>query len=94
MLALSIPFFEIVGMMGVLQFLLAFLLLQLDKLTTRTLTYQLLNAIGAALILYSLCFRFNLSAVTIETCWLLISIYGVVRILSRTDKPDPNGEAR
>jgi predicted membrane protein len=86
MLALSIPFFEIVGMIGVLQILMAFLLLQLDKLTTRTLNYQLLNAFGAAFILYSLCFRFNLSALTIEACWLLISIYGIVRIVSDSGK--------
>ena len=39
--------------------------------------YTLANAVGAALILYSLVFDFNLSAVIIETSWLAISLYGM-----------------
>ncbi len=76
---------EIVGIVGVLQILLAYFLLQLERLSTKTLTYQLLNAIGAALILYSLCYSFNLPAFVIELCWLLISLYGILRILKSNE---------
>jgi len=85
---MPVPFFEIVGILGVAQILTAYFLLQLGKVTTQQLSYQVLNAIGAAMVLYSLCFRFNLSAFTIETAWLLISVYGIAKVLKR--QSDPN----
>ena len=39
----------------------------------------MLNALGSAGILFSLAFRFNLSATLIEAAWFAISVYGLVR---------------
>ncbi len=82
------PFHEVIGIVGVLQILLAYALLQLDRITTRQLVYQLLNAFGAALILYSLFHEFNRSAFIIESCWLLISLYGIFRNLMACNAGD------
>ena len=54
--------FDLVGFVGVLLIIAAYLLLQLDKLPSSSPSYSLLNAGGALLIIVSLIFKFNLSA--------------------------------
>ena len=43
--------------------------------------FSIFNAIGAAFILVSLYFEFNLSAALMEGVWLLVSLYGLWRAL-------------
>lgn len=38
-----------------------------------------MNALGAALVIISLCFDFNLSAFVIEAFWVVISLVGIGR---------------
>ena len=73
--------FDLVGNIGVLLMVVAYLLLQLEKLSSSALSYLLLNAIGAVLVIVSLMFRFNLSAFFMEAFWLLISLYGLTKSL-------------
>jgi paired small multidrug resistance pump len=69
------------GLLGVVLVLTAFLLLQAHKLSGQGLIYQLMNLIGALGIILSLSFgSFNLSAFLQEVAWLLISLYGIVRM--------------
>ena len=76
--------FDLVGNLGVLLMVIAYLLLQLEKLSSSALSYLLLNAVGAVLVMISLMFRFNLSAFLMEAFWLLISLYGLTKpLLSR-----------
>jgi paired small multidrug resistance pump len=67
----------IVGLAGTLLVLVAFFLLQARKLHGNGLTYQLLNAIGAAAIIVSLFYAFNLASMLLEIAWLAISVYGM-----------------
>jgi hypothetical protein len=73
--------FDLVGNFGVLLMVVAYLLLQLEKLSSSALSYLLLNAVGAVLVMISLMFRFNLSAFLMEGFWLLISLYGLAKPL-------------
>ena len=57
--------------------LTTYLVLQLGRLPSNSLSYSGLNAVGAALILVSLVFEFNMSAFLIELFWLLISLVGI-----------------
>lgn len=70
---------DLLGNLGVLFILVTYLLLQLEKIDVSSLLYSALNAAGAGLILYSLLYDFNLSAFLIESAWLAISLYGLVR---------------
>ncbi len=74
--------FDLVGNLGVLLMVIAYLLLQLEKMASSAVSYLLLNAVGAVLVIISLMFRFNLSAFLMEAFWLLISLYGLTRSLS------------
>lgn len=76
--------FDLVGNFGVLLMVIAYLLLQLEKLSSSALSYLVLNTVGAILVIISLMFRFNLSAFLMEAFWLLISLYGLAKpLLSR-----------
>tara|TARA_B110000977_G_scaffold132746_1_gene169093 strand:- start:619 stop:867 length:249 start_codon:yes stop_codon:yes gene_type:complete len=73
--------YDFVGNLGVLCVLGTYLSLQMGRLALNGLMYSLINGVGALLILVSLFFNFNLSSVTIEVVWLLISAYGIVKHL-------------
>jgi uncharacterized membrane protein YfcA len=72
---------DFVGNLGVVVVLVTYLLLQMDRMAATSLTYSITNAIGAVLILISLAQDFNLSAVIIESVWLIISIFGMARTI-------------
>ena len=72
---------DFVGNLGVAMILATYFLVQIRKLDATGLTYISLNFLGAALILYSLLFDFNLSAFIIEFVWALISLVGLRRFL-------------
>lgn len=70
---------DIVGSIGVLLVLLSYILLQFDRIKHNELSYSLINFIGAACILYSLLFKFNLPSFIIEVVWLVISFFGICK---------------
>jgi multidrug transporter EmrE-like cation transporter len=70
---------DFVGNVGVVILMITYLMLQLNKLPSDGLAYSLLNAIGASLIVISLLFDFNLSALLVEVFWVLISFVGIYR---------------
>ena len=70
---------DLVGNVGVVVLMITYLMLQLNKLRSDELAYSLLNAIGASLIVVSLLYDFNLSALLMEVFWVLISFVGIYR---------------
>jgi membrane-associated HD superfamily phosphohydrolase len=80
---LDYSWFDLIGNIGVLLMVVAYLLLQLEKLSSSAVSYLLLNAVGATLVIISLKFRFNLSAFLMEAFWLLISLYGLTKTALR-----------
>jgi len=70
---------DFVGNVGVVIIVVAYLLLQLDKIRSSDLAYSVLNAVGASLIVASLIVDFNLSALLMEVFWVLISFIGIGR---------------
>lgn len=76
---MTFTIFDILGTLGVAMIIVTYVLLQTGRLQSTQLSYSLLNAVGAALILISLYYSFNLSAFIVEAFWLIISVYGIVR---------------
>lgn len=76
-------FHDFIGNIGLVLLLGTYLLLQLGKIDSTRLLYSLLNALASLLIGTSLLFAFNMSAFLVEAFWLVISLYGVARCLSR-----------
>ena len=75
--SMNFDLFDLAGFIGVLLIVIAYLLLQLDKLPSSSLSFSLLNAAGSLLIMLSLVFKFNVSAFLIEVFWFLISLLGL-----------------
>ena len=85
--------FDLVGNVGVLLMVIAYLLLQMRKISGTAVSYLALNIIGAVFVIISLTLRFNLSAFLMEVFWLLISLYGLARTLAfRRAELNPAGE--
>lgn len=80
---MSVSWHDVLGGIGVLFILLAYLLLQLERVSPTRPPYLLANGLGSFLILVSLVNDFNLSAFAIEAAWFLISVYGLMRCLNR-----------
>lgn len=78
--------YEITGLIGVFLTLLAYLLLNMEKLRQNSFSYLLLNAIGAIMILVSFIKHWNIASFTIEISWLLISVYGLMRVYSKNSQ--------
>ena len=76
-------FSDFIGNIGVALILLAYLLLQLQKLDAHDARYSLMNGFGAAFVLVSLYSDFNLSAAVIQVFWLVISGVGLYRARER-----------
>ncbi len=77
-------FYEVadpVGLVGVVFLLFAYFFLSTGRWISDSFSYQIYNLIGAVLILYSLCFHWNLSSFVIEIAWVAISIIGLIRII-------------
>ena len=83
---MNYTWYDLAGNIGVLMMVIAYLLLQLEKLSSTAVSYLLLNAAGAVLVIVSLTFHFNLSAFLMEVFWLLISLFGLSKPLFRRPK--------
>ena len=70
-----------VGILGAALIVITYLLLQVGRIDSQSLSFSAANGLGAAAIIYSLYFEFNLGAFVIEAFWLAISLYGVYRAL-------------
>ena len=69
--------YDVLGNIGVFLIILTYFLLQIRKLSSESLLYSVLNALGASLIVVSLLFDFNLSAFIVEAFWVIISVIGI-----------------
>ncbi len=74
---------DLIGNAGVALMLLAYLLLQIGRLTGDDIVFSVLNGVGATMVLVSLSEEFNLSAFIMEAFWLLISVYGLASALKK-----------
>ena len=75
----NLSFSDIVGVIGTIMLILAYLLLQAGHFKSNGWTYLYMNLFAAIFILFSLCFHFNLASFIIEIFWIAISIYGIIK---------------
>lgn len=82
-MTITLTSMDVVGSAGVLLTLIAYGLLHSEVWRAGTLAYSLANVVGSALILASLVGQWNFSAFAMESCWLVISLFGVGRSFHR-----------
>lgn len=79
----SITLTDLIGFMGVACVLGAYFSLQAEWLKSDDLRYLTINACGAVLLIVSLLSTMNLASMVIEICWLSISVFGILKTLTR-----------
>ena len=67
----------VVGLIGVVCYLLAYALMQMRKLTIDSYGYACLNIAGGIFGLYSLSHDFNLAAAISQAMWLIFTLVGM-----------------
>lgn len=72
-------FSDLIGLLGVTIILISYFLLQIDRLSSKSSMYSMLNLVGAIFLLISLYYNWNLPSVIIEIFWIAISVYGLVK---------------
>jgi hypothetical protein len=75
--------YNTVGLFGDVLVIIAYYLLHVDKLKPHSFMYASLNLVGAVLVLFSLFFEWNLPSVFIESAWVIISFYGLIKDLKK-----------
>ena len=71
------------GLLGAACIVLDYFLLNTGRLHSETYTYQALNILGAAGILVSLHYTFNLATFFLEIIWVSIAVYGICKLYLR-----------
>jgi hypothetical protein len=64
---------------GAIVILIAYAGHQLGKMSPRSLTYNLLNALGSGILAYIAFFPFKLGFAVLEVTWAVISIWAIFR---------------
>lgn len=72
--------FEWAGYLGVAFYIGSYVALQTGLIPGVGYGYATLNLIGAALVLVSLTFAFNMASAMIQISWICISLFGIARI--------------
>jgi hypothetical protein len=75
---------DIGGVIGVALMLFAYAGGQIGRLNMTRLPALLMNLVGSLLVLWSLSFKFNLSAALMEGAWALVALYGLVKLIGRS----------
>lgn len=83
---------DFIGILGVAVIVIAYILLQTEKIDSRDLSFSVLNALGALLIIVSLLYDWNLASFIMEFTWMMISLYGVFKYYSMKSAAKNDGE--
>lgn len=80
---------EGLGYIGVVLILLSYWMLQNNRFPRDLLGYSVMNLIGALLVIISLCFTPNTSALIIEGAWVIMSAIAIVKALRERAQSKP-----
>lgn len=75
--------YEIIGWTGTSAILLAYLLVSTKRLKADDKKYQILNLVGAIGIIVNSGVHGTIPSVGLNVVWLLIAIYGLVRVVNK-----------
>jgi hypothetical protein len=81
-----IDVWDLLGLTGVLVMNVSYIKVQLRRDYAKTLSFSLLNFIGAALLILSLLNKWNVAAVASNAIWAATSVYGIYRCLKYKHK--------
>jgi len=82
---------QIIQLAGSVLILAAFLAAQLDRLTTRSMAYLMLNMVGSAVLAVLAAMGRNYGFLLLEGVWAIVSAAGIVAVV-RASRPKTAGD--
>ncbi len=79
---MTLDFANIVGLIGSFMMIVAYGYSNLAK-TINFLTFNLLNLVGALLLIASLTVHFNMASMALEIVWAVIALFGLISALRK-----------
>ncbi len=76
-----VDIYEAVGLVGTFLYLLSFAVLQYKPKFSEDTRYWYINIVASICVLFSLYFYWNLAAVIGNLSWLVIGLFGLVRLM-------------
>jgi predicted membrane protein len=76
---MQLSLIDLIGILGVIIIIIGYMLLQLEKIDAKDLSFSILNTLGALLIIISLLYAWNLPSFIMEFTWMMISLYGIFK---------------
>ena len=76
---MQLSLIDLIGIVGVIIIIIGYMLLQLEKIDAKDLSFSVLNSFGALLIIISLIYDWNLASFIMEFTWMMISLYGILK---------------
>lgn len=76
-----IDIYEAIGLLGTFLYLFSFAILQYKPKFSEDARYWYLNIAAAICVLFSLYFYWNLAAVIGNLSWLVVALFGLVRLM-------------
>lgn len=77
---------DIIGWAGSVAVVLAYALLSMDKLTSRSLLYQWLNIAGSICLIINTAVHYAYPSTFVNIIWLIIAALAIVKILRTKSK--------
>lgn len=81
--AVSVDFYEAVGVIGFVVYVVNYMLLTFEKICSEHVTFFVLNWIAASCVLVGLSASFNLASAMIQVFWILVSTVAIIIRLRR-----------
>lgn len=81
----------LIGLLGTVFCVGAYGLLTFERITANSITFHGLNMVGAVLLLTSIAYDFDwgdFGGVLIEVCWIVISVFGLTKLLLNSKRED------
>jgi len=75
--------YNLIGLAGVFFVLLAYFLLQTNKVTSKDWSFSIYNLLGSAGIVISLIKHWNLSAFIVEVFWTIITMHAIYKLAKK-----------
>ncbi len=78
---------QLISLGGALLILLPFAAVQLNRLSSRSMPYQVMNLVGSSALTAVAIINIQYGFILLEGVWALVSLYGLVSVFHRNSEP-------
>ena len=85
-LVFDLEFVDILGWIGAIEVIVAYVLVSSSKMTGESVIYQLLNLTGAILLIIQTLYKQAYPSAFVNIIWTIIAAYSIIKIAAKSQK--------